>query len=159
MPKLTPEMQKARAKRLIKGLAEVGFNKTALARKEGVSTMAIIKRCNRDFVKKTFDECLLEVGVTDEKAAKVLLEGLEANKVIGYLNNKINGTQKVSDEFIEVPDKHCRHKYLVTYLEFKRYLKHNNSANGIKIINIINGYRNNGDAGSLRPEEQPAKST
>jgi len=66
-----------------------------------------------------FQELLEQHGLTDNVLVRVLQEGLQATKVIGYLNQKINGTQKVSDEFVEIPDYHCRHKYLETALKLK----------------------------------------
>ena len=66
-----------------------------------------------------FQELLEQNGLTDKELIKVLLEGLKATKVIGYLNQKTNGTQKVSDEFVEIPDYHCRHKYLEAALKLK----------------------------------------
>lgn len=66
-----------------------------------------------------FQELLEQNGLSDNKLIKVLKEGLQATKVIGYLNQKTNGTQKVSDEFVEIPDYHCRHKYLETALKLK----------------------------------------
>lgn len=54
---------------------------------------------------------------------EVVVEGLKANKVLGYLNNKTNGVDKVSDEFVETPDHATRHKFLTTALELLKLLK------------------------------------
>jgi len=66
-----------------------------------------------------FREFLEQNGLNDNELIKVLKEGLQATKVVGYLNNKTNGTQKVSDEFVEIPDYNCRHRYLETALKLK----------------------------------------
>ena len=58
-------------------------------------------------------------GLTDDKLMQILNEGLNATKVVGYLNNKVNGTQKVSDEFVEIPDYATRHRYLETLVKLK----------------------------------------
>lgn len=66
-----------------------------------------------------FQKLLEQNGLNDNELIKVLKEGLQATKVIGYLNQKTNGTQKVSDEFVEIPDHNCRHRYLETALKLK----------------------------------------
>jgi len=140
MPRYRPETERARAKSLTKSLIDNGLSQTAVARKEGVTPQAINQRLKHLPVQKSFAEMMDKEGLTDNYLRKKLKEGLEANKVVGYLNNKVDGTQKVSDEFVEVPDLHCRHKYLVTALELKKYLKHNGS-NGVNVSTIIFNFK------------------
>ena len=74
-------------------------------------------------LRELFLEFLEKHDLTDKKIAKVIKEGLEANKTLGYLNNKVNGVNKISDEFIDVPDHSTRHKFLTTLLELHRKLE------------------------------------
>lgn len=141
MPKYKSEIAKAKAKRLIKSYIRNGLNQSAVAREEGVTSEAINQRFKHNpAIKETLAEYLrhqFKRGYIKRK----FKDGLEAQKVVGYLNNKVEGTQKVSDEFVEVPDLHCRHRYLVTLLECQGLLKHNGNGNGASVINIIYAYR------------------
>ena len=74
---------------------------------------------NKKNLEGTIKELMDKMGISDEKLLNVLIEGLEANKVLGYLNNKVNGVEKVSDEFVDVPDHAVRHKFLDTALKLK----------------------------------------
>ena len=134
MPKLSPELEKARALKVVKGLNRNNFNASALARESGVSPQAIAKKIKRPIVQKTLSD-YLKKHFSQKYIKDKLREGLKANKVVGYLNNKTEGVEKVSDEFVEVPDFHCRHKYLVTLLECQGNIK-SNGKNGDTHIHI-----------------------
>jgi len=139
MPRYRPETAKAKAKKLAKAYSKAGFNQTRLAEKEGVTSQAINQRLKKAPVQRTLEE-YLDKAFPKSYIQNKFKEGLEGNKVVGYLNNKVEGTQKVSDEFIEVPDLHCRHKYLVTLLEVQKIIKHNGNGHtgtGNVIIQII----------------------
>lgn len=84
---------------------------------------------SKPLISRLFQELLEESGITAKEIAKVLKEGLNSTKVLGYLNNKVNGTEKVSDEFVETPDYSVRHKYLVLAMEALGYIKDN----GLKV--------------------------
>jgi len=108
-----------RQRRFIKFYLESG-NASAAALKAGYKDRQrgyelVLKLVNLGL----FQELLEQNGLTDDALVKVLHEGLQATKVVGYLNQKIDGTQKVSDEFVEIPDYHCRHRYLETALKLK----------------------------------------
>lgn len=60
----------------------------------------------REYVEKT----LKEKGVTFEEIVERLKECLTAKKVVGYLNSRVQGVEKISDEFVEVPDYQVRIK-------------------------------------------------
>jgi len=151
MPRYRPETEKLKAKILTKAYIKSGFNQSRLAEKEGVTSQAINQRFSHNrAIKKTFAEMMSKAGITDTYLRKKMKEGLEANRVVGYLNNKVDGVQKVSDEFVETPDMHCRHKYLVTALEVKGHIKHNGNGKGISIVNIMYGYRVNAPDSSIR---------
>jgi len=69
-------------------------------------------------------------GLTEELISKKINEGLNAEKVVGYLNQykktedgkieKIEPDQVVSNEFVEVPDHYVQHKYLETLIKLKK---------------------------------------
>ena len=137
MPRYTQETAKAKAKILTKLYAENNLNQSRVAEKEGVTRAAINQRFKQPIVKKTFAEMMDKAGMSDAYLRKKIKEGLEATRVVGYLNNKVDGVQKVSDEFVEVPDMHCRHKYLTTALEVKGIIKYNGNGKGGNQVVII----------------------
>jgi len=138
MPKYRPETARRKARKLVKACLDADLNESEVARREGVSQQAINQRIQKNSqVKKTFTELMDKEGLSDKYLRKKIKEGLDASKVVGYLNNKVEGTQKISDEFVEVPDMHCRHKYLVTALEVKKIIKVNGNEKGVNVSTII----------------------
>lgn len=79
-------------------------------------------------------------------------EGLEANKVVGYLNNNTEGVQRVSDEFVEVPDFHVRHKYLQLLLELMGEIKHDSNQAPVKDVEINIILNGNGNGKEVKQE-------
>lgn len=140
MPRYKPHIAKAKARKLIKDYAKAGLNQTRLAKQKKVSQANISQKLAKLPVKETMAELLNKIGVTDKRLAERLNEGIDANKIVGYLNSKVNGTQKVSDEFVEVPDLHCRHKYILTTLELKGHIKTN--GRGVNVSTIIFQFNN-----------------
>jgi hypothetical protein len=67
---------------------------------------------------KGFMELLEEAGVTDERIAKVMNEGLEATKPV-YRNNPISGEVEI---LVETPDFGVRHKFLETAMKVKGHV-------------------------------------
>jgi hypothetical protein len=67
--------------------------------------------------KLTFTDILEKHGVTDDKLASVLLDGLEANRTISTISGKEANGGTV--DFVDVPDYAVRHKYLETGLKVK----------------------------------------
>lgn len=151
MPKLRPETAKARAQSLIKPLLRNRLNQAATARELGVSTATLSEQVKKPLVQKTLAE-YLNKKFNQKYIQKKFAEGLEAKKVVGYLNNKTAGVDKVSDEFVEVDDYHCRHKYLVTLLQCGGHLKISDGGNNINAVNIQVNI-SSGD-GFLSPAEQ-----
>lgn len=80
-------------------------------------------------IQNAYQRLLDEQGITDKKLNQVLLDGLEANKVVGYLHQykktkdgkieRIQPDEIISNEFVDVPDMPTRHKYLETGLKLK----------------------------------------
>ena len=130
MPKYRPETAKLKAKALTKPVLKHNLNLSAVARERGVKRQTIQEQFHSPIVQQTLAEYLNKYFKKPYIRRK-FSDGLEGNKVVGYLNNLVGGTQKVSDEFVEVPDLHCRHKYLVTLLECQGHIKHN--TNGVVI--------------------------
>lgn len=156
MPKLRPETAKARAQNLIKPLLRNRLNHAATARELGVSTSSLSEQVKKPLVQKTLAE-YLNKKFTRNYIQKKFAEGLEAKKVVGYLNNKVDGTQKISDEFVEVDDYHCRHKYLVTLLQCGGHLKISDGGNNISAVNIQVNI--GGNDGFLSSEEKAKQNT
>ena len=138
-------MSTERQKKLVQLISEnVGNPKPkpigTLMRKAGYSN-SMSKHPARITQTKGFENILKKAGISDNRLATRLSEGLDSVKVVGYLNNKVKGAEKVSDEFVEVPDMYARHKYLLTALELKGHLRKDKEGEGTKIINIIYGHR------------------
>ncbi len=80
---------------------------------------------------KGFRELLDQMGVSDEKLAKVLNEGLEATKVV------VMGKES-KEAFVDIqPDHPTRHKFLETGLKLKGYAKDDIPNFNINFINKI----------------------
>jgi phage terminase small subunit len=88
----------------------------------------------KPLVQYAFEMLLEKQGLTDKKLSQVLADGLEAEKVVGYLHQykkkgkngkveKIQPDEIISSEFIDVPDIPTRHKYLETAYKVKGQFK------------------------------------
>lgn len=60
--------------------------------------------------KEYVEKAMKDKGITFEFLMEQLHGCLNANKVVGYLNKKVQGAEQVSDEFVEVPDYYVRIK-------------------------------------------------
>ncbi len=109
---------------LLKTYLECGCDKKKTANRLRKNYSQVYNQLHQPYVRNIFKMRLLEKGITFYRLAKVLDEGLDAKKVVGYLNNKTQGVEKVSDEFVEVPDYPTRHKYLNTALESFEVIKY-----------------------------------
>lgn len=110
---------------LLKTFLECGCDKKKTARRLNKSYTSVYQQLHQPYVRNIFKMVCLEKGITFDRLAKVIDEGLNATKVIGYLNNKVDGVEKISDEFMEVPDHPTRHKFVNTALEVFDVLKYN----------------------------------
>ena|SRR3990167_2942584 len=150
MPRYRPETERAKAESLAKSCIKHNFNQSRVAKELGVSHQAVNERLHSKPVQKTLAE-YLQKSFSRKYVRTKFKDGLEAKKVVGYLNNKVAGAEKISDEFIEVDDLYCRHKYLITLLECEGLLKHNGNGNGVSVVNVIYGYRRPIDS-AIRPD-------
>ena len=123
MPKPTEPRKRIDTKLLLKVAAENGFNNHATARALGISPQAVQKRMAKEYVKKTFDQIMDKVGLTDDFIATGLIDGCRATH---------------RDSFPDLP---TRHKYYNTVLEVRQHIKRSNNAPAVSIININYGYR------------------
>jgi DNA-binding CsgD family transcriptional regulator len=102
---------------LIRGLFG-GLSNAEAMRQAGYSENTIKAHSKRTIVvnsrvQRAIQEILEEQGITDKKLAEVCVRGLDAKKVI-------SATAK---DFIEVDDYDAQHKFLITGLKLKGYLK------------------------------------
>lgn len=67
---------------------------------------------------KGFKECLIEAGVDDDKLARIIDEGLEANKL--YFKG---------NETVEAPDWGARHRFVETSLKIKEIVSEKSQGN------------------------------
>jgi len=100
-----------------------GVPQKELGRRLGITQAAVSRRNIIALKNPEIKELLNKHELSEEVLLIKLKEGLNATRVVGYLNNKVEGVQKVSDEFVEVPDYSTRHKYLVTALELHGHLR------------------------------------
>lgn len=100
----------------IANVVENGGNVSKAMRDAGYSE-ATAKTPQKLTESKAFTDAMIEAGITDNKLATVLSEGLEATKVISAVVGK-NADEKTMD-FIDVPDHPTRHKFLETALKIK----------------------------------------
>lgn len=120
---LSENISKKKPESIGKVLRDVGY------------TDEVSKRPSQVIDSQGFKEVLEELGVTDDKLATVLADGLEANKVISA--KIVAKANEQTDDFIEVPDYPTRHKYLETGLRLKGYSKE--PAPNIIVVPIYSG--------------------
>ncbi len=100
-----------------------------------------------------FSEFMEKHGVTDDKVAERLSEGLDATKTI------VMGKDS-NESFVDIqPDYLVRHKYIDTTLRLKGYLKNNegttNNVINIPILGGISVHNNTGDDKTSETPETP----
>ena len=133
MPEYRPETRNRKAKELASLYKKSKGKQAEMARQTGVSRAAISQRFKRNpeislLVNEQIQEEAKKQGIDIRWYLKKLKNGADnASKITGYLNNKVNGVDKVSDEFVETPDWSAQHKYLVTLGEFLGYLRRSGS--------------------------------
>lgn len=128
-------------KKLVKGISDNLRNPDTkpmgeLMRDAGYSE-STSKAPTRTTQSKSFQEILKKAGITENKLAKRLNEGLDADKIVG--------TQKVSDVY-------ARHRYLLTALELGGHIRQGDSGRAPTMVVIQYGYRNENIACSVRPK-------
>lgn len=99
-------MKKPKTKKqkdFLKNLAS-GDTPHAAAVKAGYKSPSSAARETIDNHREYIEKTLKEKGPTFELVVERLKACMTATKVVGYLNNKVQGTEKVSDEFVEIPD-------------------------------------------------------
>ncbi len=102
-----------------KAMLNVGYDKDTASKPQNLTKS------------KGFRELLDQMGVSDEKLAKVLNEGLEATKVV------VMGKES-KEAFVDIqPDHPTRHKFLETGLKLKGYAKDDIPNFNINFINKI----------------------
>jgi len=94
-----------------KELVENGGNMGIALKKVGYSD-SIAKNPYKVVRSKGFQDALAAVGISDEKLALVLNEGLDAHKLL-----------TIKDQVCSIPDYAVAHKYLETILKLKGYDK------------------------------------
>lgn len=109
------------------------MNQYNAARSAGYAHNTAIKACNNLEPKIKIEDYLERAGLTDKALAAFLFELFSANKVVGYLHaykkgekgriEEISPDEKISNEFLEVPDYMIRLKASELVLKIKGYLK------------------------------------
>jgi hypothetical protein len=105
-------MATEKQKKAIAILAENGGNVSKAMREAGYSPISAATP-KKLTTSQAFQEFMIKSGITDEKLANVLKDGLEANKTI------VMGKES-SESFVDIqPDHPTRHKFLETALKIK----------------------------------------
>lgn len=135
MPKYKKSTERLKAKQVAKSFLKHNLNVSAVAQERGTSRQNESKLLRRKPVRDALTR-MLESKKVAKKVAARLDEGLDATKVIGYLhqykqkvkedkdNTQVAGKvepitpdEVISNDFLNVPDMHARHKYLMTYMQ------------------------------------------
>lgn len=91
---------------------EAAFQVYDVTSRDSANAIGAVKLANISFT-----DILEKHGVTDDKLASVLMDGLEANRTISAIAGKEANGGTV--DFVDVPDYATRHKYLETGLKVK----------------------------------------
>jgi len=163
MPKYKPITARLKAKKLTKSYITSGLNQSAVARKKGVTRQTINDQIHKKPVRDMLER-YLDSNKLKKKLRQVAMEGLEANKVIGYIHQykkdgdgeieKIGPDEAVSNDFIDnTPDHNIRHKFWRDIMTIKGHIKNNGNGNskGVSIINIIYDHRTDNTHSPIRP--------
>ncbi len=91
-----------------------GMNQYNAAIAAGYSHSAARKACRIEKQLGEMSDYLQRAGLTDKRISEILMEAIEANKVVGYLHQYKKGAsgsiqelapdEAISNEFLEVPD-------------------------------------------------------
>lgn len=131
MPKLKPSTKEAKAKRLRNLYLEEG-TQAGVARREGVSEVAIAKRFKTLGVQKTiieeFERVARRNGFTKQKAIIYAIkkcgisgeEGMAKKVISAIITGKDAGA--ADHDFVEVPDEAIQHKWFVTVCQLLKWL-------------------------------------
>lgn len=84
-------------------------------------TASVIASQNLSKLNVTMRDLMDKMGLTDEKILGKIDEGLEATRTISAISSKQANGQ--TQDFIDVPDYHVRHKYTETALKLKGHLR------------------------------------
>lgn len=110
-----------REQRLVKGVVQ-GKSKRQAAIDAGYSPKSANaiahEALRKPTVQAAFQRALKKAGITEDKLAQVMREGLDAQKVISAVVVGADANEKTQD-FIDVPDHPTRHKFLETAIKVK----------------------------------------
>lgn len=122
-------MPTTKQKKAIKYIVEGDSASKAMAKAGYAPSVAKNPKVLTDSI--TFIETMEKLGISDEKLAKVLEEGLEATKTI------VMGSKE--DSFVDIqPDHPTRHKFLETGLRLKGHSKEVTNNNTIVLPILSN---------------------
>ena len=161
MPKLTPETEEIKSKRLTNLYIKTGSQKR-VAELEGVTKQAINQRFHKPAVKKALQEIINQnlerAGITQTKVYRKLDEQLDATRVISAVvspDGKDMDANGQTCDFVDVPDNTARDKAIDKCLTLMGHIKQvNGNGKGVSIVNIMYGYRVNAPDRTIRSEER-----
>ncbi len=115
----------------IKAVNEIITNHSSVKeamKKAGYAKGSIANTTSNLTHSKGFRELMEQMGISDEKLAQRLNEGLDATKAV------VMGT-KSNDSFVDIqPDYLTRHKYIETSLKIKGYARESSETNVYQLI-------------------------
>lgn len=152
MPKISPDIAKAKAKRLVKRLHKNNLSIAETAREFGVTPQAIQNQIAKNpYVKNyitQFYDKLDKAGATDDKAARVISEGMDAKKEV---------YDKDGNLVAEREDHSIRLKSVEMLARIKRYIGDTDSQNvnvGEMKVMIVNGSGGNQETFLRSPQRE-----
>ena len=131
------------------------------ARRAGYSPTSARVQAHQNITKHNdlFISILEEHGLTDEKIAQTICDGINAStlfffggKLMGRLNQSAieklakQGIEVSGDDFLEIPDPYARHKYLDTLCKLKGHYIGKEDAPGLT-MNFINLWKKSKEEG------------
>lgn len=135
MPKYRPETAQIKAKQFIKDYTKVGFNQSELARRKGISHVAVNNHLKRPAVQKALQEQINQTakktGITLTWLLKRYKMGAEDAKTMIKHFNKI----------IPIDDWGTQRLYLRDIAEIMKWLKTNGHNINLQQKNFIQIYR------------------
>lgn len=147
-PHLTRTAMQKRDKRLIRIILanpEMPHNEAMIKAgfSEKTANHQAKRTVERSCIQTPIMQALEKAGITDDKLADKIKNGMECTKVISatVIHKDNNGKTEQIDDFIEVPDNSTQHRYVDTALKLKRSYPDPNVDLNIQVpvqVNIVN---------------------
>lgn len=138
MPKCKKSTELHKAKKLSKTYIESGLNQSEVARQKGVTSQAINQQVNSKLVQDILQK-FLDSPALDKTLISVAKEGLAASRSMSTV--KISDSGELEKSIKSIPDHTARFRFWNGLMQAKGKIKQDGREVGIKILNVMLGYR------------------